>query len=245
MSSTNSYAPFNENNNETYSSVNRTFEELISERGDLNIYFSNTSNTSNTSGLSIDYNTLFEKIKTKLLRIDTISDIDITNCPIINKYREDFLALKKNICDIYLDYMKSETELNEAKEKYTTFCESIKNCVHFIHKTGTADENDILIKEMLEKKIEDYYEKLNISFLIQNFDEKRLDFEKTKYKISTITGALLPTTICQICLENQVDYFVDPCGHTICKTCKNTCENKSKNCHYCRTVKNGYKRLYI
>ena len=69
-------------------------------------------------------------------------------------------------------------------------------------------ENDILIKDILETKVENYYEKLNISFLIKNFDEKHLEFEKTKYKISTITCTLLPTTICQICLENQVDYFL-------------------------------------
>jgi hypothetical protein len=238
MSSVNSYSPYNENMND-YTLLNRTFEELISERGDLNI------NLSIDQNIRVDYNTLFEKIKIKLFQINTIPDMNIMDCPIINKYREDFLKLKLNVCDVYLDFVKSERELNDAKEKYTTFCESIKNCVHFIHNTGTTDENDIIIKEMLEKKIKDYYEKLNLNFLIQNFDEKNLEFEKTKYKISTITSTILPITTCQICLENQVEYFVDPCGHTICKTCKTTCENKSTCCHYCRTKKNGYKRLYI
>ena len=239
MSSINSFSPFNEQGSDNFSLLHRTFEELVTERGDLNIHFSNEP------CLHVDYNTLFEKIKTKLFQMDNVADVDISDCPLIKKYREDYISLKKNVCDIYLDYMKAETELNEAKEKYKTFCESIKNCIHFVHNTGTANENDILIKDILETKVENYYEKLNISFLIKNFDEKHLEFEKTKYKISTITGTLLPTTICQVCLENQVDYFIDPCGHTICKTCKTTCENKSLHCHYCRSIKNGYKRLYI
>ena len=59
-----------------------------------------------------------------------------------------------------------------------------------------------------------------------------------------ISGTIIPTITCQVCLENQIEYFVDPCGHTICKVCKVECE-KLKNCHYCRTPRNGYKRLYL
>jgi len=239
VSSNSSFSPFYENNIENLNLLNRTFEELVSERGDLNYHFSDES------CLRVDYNTLFEKIKSKLFQMNITLDLNITDCPIIKKYREDFLELKKTICDIYLDYMKAETELNEAKEKYTTFCESIKNCIHFIYNTGTQVEQDIVIKELLEQKIETYYLKLNIDSLQEIYNEKFIEFEKTKYKVSTITGTILPTTICQICLENQVDYFIDPCGHTICKTCKTVCENKSLSCHYCRTIKKGYKRIYL
>jgi hypothetical protein len=250
MSTVNSYAPFNESNqvlsqfNEDgdYTLTNRTFEEVITERENLNTY--NTYNTCNTCNTYNTYNTIFEKIKIKLFQMNIDTGIDISDCPIINKYRDDFQELKKNVCDIYLDYMESECELNKAKEKYKTFCEGIKNCIYFINNTGTVDKNDITIKKLLEEKIENYYEKLNINNLIKKFDEKRLEFEKTKYKISTIAGCILPTTICQICLENQVEYFIDPCGHTICKTCKTIYENKSEYCHYCRTKKNVYKRVY-
>ena len=239
MSSFNSFAPFNEDNLDTPSIINRTLEEVISERGEfLNIHFSNES------CLQVNYNILFEKIKSKLLIINNQIDLNISDCPIIEKYREDFLKLKKDVCDIYLNYMKVETELNEAKEKYTTFCESIKNCVNFIYNTGTQMEQDTLIKELLEEKIESYYIKLDIDNLIKKHIEKSLEFEKIKYKMSMISGTIIPTITCQVCLENQIEYFVDPCGHTICKVCKVECE-KLKNCHYCRTPRNGYKRLYL
>ena len=51
------------------------------------------------------------------------------------------------------------------------------------------------------------------------------------------------STICQICLENQIEYFIDPCGHTICKKCAEKTLN-TPNCHYCRTKKNELKKLF-
>jgi len=218
--------------------ISRTFEELITERGDLNINFTNDSKN------FVDYTTLFDNIKEKLFKINNVKEIDITNCEDIKKFREDYHNLKKTICNVYMDLMDAETKLNEAKEKYTTFCESIKNCIHFVHNSGTEDENDLLIKNILEKKTDTYYISLNIEQLIKNFEKSYHEFEKLKCKITIISGTILPSTICQICLEHQVEYFIDPCGHTICKHCKIICEQLT-DCHYCRTNKKGYKRLYL
>lgn len=37
---------------------------------------------------------------------------------------------------------------------------------------------------------------------------------------------------CQICSENLIDTFFDPCGHTICKDCLS--KLRTNNCPYCR-----------
>ena len=144
------FATFNEAFSEGgISSMNRTFEELITERGDLNFHFSNENRS------SVDYTTLFDKIKEKLFNMDNSKkDLKINDCPIIKKYREDFTALKHNVCDIYMDLMNAETELNQAREKFTSFCDSIKNCINFVHNNTTSDESDHIVKEILENKIE-------------------------------------------------------------------------------------------
>ena len=144
-----------------------------------------------------------------------------------------------------MEFIQAENELKYAKQKYTNFCQSIKDCVTTLLNSGTVDENDESIKDMFERKIEEYYIYLKLDDLLKNFNTKFEEFEKLKYKISLIVGSFLPTTICQICLENQVDYFIDPCGHTICKACKLICENKTTVCHYCRGKRNTYKRLYL
>jgi hypothetical protein len=51
--------------------------------------------------------------------------------------------------------------------------------------------------------------------------------------------------ICPICMNNDVDTFLDPCGHTICHECiSNKFCNSSKFCYMCRTHVRGIRRLY-
>jgi len=235
----NRYAEFLEEPDIGTTGINRTFEELITERGDLNIHFSNENKS------VVDYTLLFEKIKEKLFIIDNKKDIKITECDDIKKFRQEIFALKNGICDKYIKLSTIESELNQAKEKYSSFCDSVKNLIHFVYKSETMEEeNDEKIKEILENKIETYYKKLNITELLDQYETAIVDYEKTKLKISMISGTFLQPTICQICLERQVEFFIDPCGHTICKHCKPMCETIA-DCHYCRTKKKGYKRLFL
>jgi len=52
--------------------------------------------------------------------------------------------------------------------------------------------------------------------------------------------------ICPICMTNDVDIFLEPCGHTICNECiSNKFCNSSKFCYMCRTSVRGIRRLYF
>ena len=227
----NSFAPFDESGYVGENNVFRTFEELVTERGEIN------------STSRIDYATLFDKIKSKLHNINLDFEFDVK---IEMEYTENVLAFKKQICDVYLNFMHSDNALKNAREKFTNFSENIQNCLKTIITCETEySQDDVTLKKILEDKIESYYTFLDIDSLIDNFNKNFKEFERVKYKTSLLVGSILPTTICQICLENQVDYFIDPCGHTICKTCKQVCENKSNSCHYCRTQRKSYKKLYL
>lgn len=64
------------------------------------------------------------------------------------------------------------------------------------------------------------------------------------------TYSILRTTplvhICPICMTNDVDTFLEPCGHTICNDCiSNKFCNSSKFCYMCRTSVRGVRRLYF
>jgi hypothetical protein len=40
---------------------------------------------------------------------------------------------------------------------------------------------------------------------------------------------------CSLCFSNQVNHFINPCGHTLCATCKDNLNVKSyDNCVFCR-----------
>jgi len=243
--SSNLFAPFGDdaaneatfNFNINVNNFERTFESLITERGN------EITQTFNQN--YVNYNTLFENIKNKLFFLNYDITIDINEYPDIKKWNEEFLELKKSVCDNYINFMKAETLFNNAKEKYNMFCENIKKCINSIDICGLNNESDTLLKEIIENKIEEYFINLNLEQLKKEYTQTQLIFEKTKHKINTITGVIIPTTICQICLEHQVEFFIDPCGHALCKNCKDKCEKVSSTCHYCRTKKNGYKRLYL
>jgi len=237
------FAPFNEigtfSQNGTYFNNPdsfRTFEELISERGE-DVF-------PNQIEPDINYNVFFEKIRNKLFKVNQNLDVNVHEFKDIKEFKEIINNLKKEICESYIALTKSENNMKNATEKYTSFCENIKSSVESIVQCGVNDESDKELINSLEKKIEIYYEKLNIPLLTEKYETDYTNFEKIKYKISSISGTVIPQTTCQICLENQVEYFIDPCGHTICKNCKLRCEN-STSCHYCRTTKKCYKRLYL
>jgi hypothetical protein len=236
----NSYAPFNDSID--IREFTRTFEEMVSERFEIH------ENDLHRNNLRGGYISLFDKIISQLNKteINNFNNNEtLFNCETVKNFKESISSFKKESCDIYFEFMKADNELKIAKEKYEKFCDSIRCCVDSLITSGSLDQSDEIIKNLFENKIVDYYSTLNMENLISNFKIKHEELEKLKYKISLIIGSFLPTTICQICLENQVDYFIDPCGHTICKACKLVCENKSNCCHYCRTPRNNYKRLYL
>ena len=122
--------------------------------------------------------------------------------------------------------------------------ENIKKTITSIDICGINDESDVLLKELIEKKIDSYYINLNLDKLKNNLNISYNKLQETKQKINIIFG-IIPVTICQICLENQIEYFVDPCGHTLCGVCKDKCVKVSSSCHYCRTNRNSFKRIYF
>ena len=229
----NSFAPFIDNIDLREVNNYRTLEELVTER-----YESINENKP-------DYTNLFNKIVSRLNNLEIKHYPDIFNCETVKDYKDFIYSFKENSSTIYMEFIEAENLLKYAKEKYKHFCDTIKECIKSINNSGTFNENDESIKDIFDRKIDEYYHSLKLDDLLKNFNTKFEEFEKLKYKISLIVGSFLPTTICQICLENQVDYFIDPCGHTICKSCKLVCENKSTACHYCRASRNSYKRLYL
>lgn len=235
MSFASNFAPFSENSN-NFEIFSRTFEELVSERGEQ----------SNINNIKTDYySQLFEKINSKIRNIEPDVHINVVDCDIVKDHIDKINELKKNVCNVYLEYIDVDTRLNEAKTKYLHFSDTIKDCIQCIIQNDIVDESDETIKTLLENKVDELYNRLKIEDLLEEYTKKYEEFEKTKYKISIMTGVILPTTTCQICMENQVDYFIDPCGHTICRICKAACENKSDKCHYCRTTRKMYKRIYL
>lgn len=212
------------------SSPFRTYEELITERGDEN-YLNRVVSS-------------FDEIKKKLFYYNKnpVDDYYRNQNELLSKYsieilNENIYKLKSNICKLWNDKIELHATLNHNKDLFKNFSDSILEIVKVLNENTDSD----LIK-MLNKKIDDYALELKIDYY--NLEESRIIME-LDYLKKTIKNFsdLIPASTCGICYENQVTYFIETCGHTICDDCKIKC-GKSIYCHYCRTPRGEYKKLF-
>lgn len=188
----------------------------------------------------------FDTIKQE--HIERMGELDLkietnmyTYTPKFDEFKNIVNALKSCITPLKEKYDETNKEYIKAKNEYDAF-------VYKILDKNVRQKSEDQIRQLsdeIQQQIKEKYTSLNIEQLKQNYLDAFDEYGSLMMKLKSITGTVIPTTVCQICLENQVEYFLDPCGHTICGTCKQTCEHSRKNCHYCRKNRNAFKRLFL
>jgi len=220
-----------------HEATTRSFEQLITERGNL---YSNQI-----------FNDVFASIRDKLFILNDSPEPLLSQEKIdeydqkwnIQNLHESIDTFKKELGDLYQKKNFIETELNKKKEKYKQFCEYISKLLELLEPfySGTHEEDHF--RKILNERIEWYYSSLDLAQLTLDnakLTEELFFMKESLKKISSISAS----TQCGICYENQVSWYIDPCGHTLCGLCKDRCAENS-NCHYCATKKNKYSRLYL
>lgn len=196
------------------------------------------------------YSSIFEKIREKLnVGVDDFGIPEDINKELSLKYHIEktdsvITKFKADIVRIYLLKTENEIKLQEQRKLFEQFCNFISKSITSINNiTGENEtEKDTQLKELLNDRIDCYYSQLGIDELIKLQLEYNLEFNFLKHTIASFS-VLHPTT-CTICMENQVMWFNDPCGHTLCGSCEIKL-NKKKSCHYCRAEKIQTRRLYF
>lgn len=218
--------------------VSRNFDELVSQRQEHT-----------ESNCSQFYNSVFENIKEKIFIVSESDDIEITNDEIKQyqlKYNDESVleavsTLKQQIAELYLKKTEHELLVEEKRRIYKSFCNNVESHLNSISEISD-DPEDTQLKELLNNRINWYYQKLDLDNLINT--ENELKKELTFLKKTIKQFVKISPTICSICMEHEIAWFIDPCGHTMCASCKTNVE-KSKKCHYCRTEKTKLNRLYL
>ena len=117
---------------------------------------------------------------------------------------------------------------NPALEEYTNTIKNLKGYLLEIN-----ERYDSVEKRYLEKPTEE---------LKQEFEAVKAEYSSIIVKLKSF-NVLAPRT-CVICFESEIEYFLDPCGHTICGGCKDKCQSTTK-CHVCRAHRTRYRKLYL
>jgi hypothetical protein len=230
-----SYHEFSLTPNDTR--ITRNFEELITERGqDDKIY-----------------NSVFEKIKEKLFISSESDDIELTELDKLTfnkKYnvtesQNVISKLKLEIAKLYIKQTEHELIIQEKRKLFETFCLNISNTIKSISDItyNESTEEDVKLQTLLNERIDWYYKSLNLEKLIDEEYSIKSEFYYLKTTLIELS-ALQSPILCSICMENQISWFIDPCGHTLCDGCKTKSMNLDR-CHYCRSTRTKFNRLYI
>jgi hypothetical protein len=229
-------------------------DRLISERAMEEYNFHYSIDSQNNSERNM-YNGIFSLIRNKLFIINDSesaeNDINPNTDPVLleeikNKYSfnnssNTLTDFKRKVVILHNKKIETEIIFSNNKKEYTKFTDNILSLINTIKEFNTSGD-EVLI-QLLTDKIQWYYSELKLESLKETTDSLEKEYRIIKGLLSEFAG-FLPATACQICLENQINYFTDPCGHTICTQCMEKSKGVRK-CHFCRGSITSFKRLYL
>jgi hypothetical protein len=223
------------------SRVSRNFEELIMERNGVQEDIDKSL-----------YSHVFNEIKNKIFSMHEVENIpklsetqreEMSKKYYTSEFNNTINRIKKLLVNNFNKKIELEITLNENKKKFEDFSKTINDLILYIHDApnSSSQDEDESLKTLLSNRINWYYSNLDIDSLKKQHAEVLREYSFFKELFCSFSE-VTPGGMCGICLDNQVTYFIDPCGHTICTTCKDKLRN---NCHFCRARVNSIKRVYI
>ena len=156
----------------------------------------------------------------------------------INKYLNKFNTLQEEI-------YKIEKELKEEITTIKMNIDKLNGIIEFLLKLGLIDdkednkEDDEDMEIMVEniKKVSKRISKTEkFNEIKKKYVAKRKELNKYIYLLTNL-NKLNISNRCPICLDKTIDHYLDPCGHTMCKTCieksmRVQMNNSSNNTNY-------------
>jgi hypothetical protein len=173
-----------------------------------------------------------------------------------NKFKELSDSISKGqklLKNTLLDYNKSTIEKQNldnvsliAKNTY----DDIQTKLDQI--TNICKKNNIIIEDLSESIDQVNYILLSILDNIDNVLKEKQDKliininndKQTLKSLSKVFNILRSTNIsytCPVCLQNQVDVFIQDCGHSMCSQCV----SKAIQCFFCRSHISHISKLYF
>tara|TARA_A100001037_G_C15147501_1_gene637139 strand:- start:422 stop:1333 length:912 start_codon:yes stop_codon:yes gene_type:complete len=181
----------------------------------------------------------------------------------INKYVKNFDKLQEEIYDLDKELKKEIESINKNINKLDGVIEFL---LKLDIKSGEEEDGDEDMKVMVEsvKKVSKRISKTEkFNEIKKNYVAKRKELNKYIYLLTNL-NKLNISNRCPICLDSTIDHYLDPCGHTMCRTCieKNmqmnnrnnhinqpinidSLRNNPTNCPVCRKIINEARKLYI
>jgi hypothetical protein len=171
-----------------------------------------------------------------------IEDTDKLN-KIATEITKKIVTTRNKLKEINNEIKNKKETLSKCKELRTNFTNTYKELFALLIKNESVIHDDVNFTETLIG--ETYIIEENSKTELQKLEEKKADVlkllstlnefviqaTKTEMCNDDISGAQQSVNKCGICIENNIGYAFNPCGHTICASCA----GNVFTCHICRT----------
>jgi len=172
------------------------------------------------------------------------SNINASGVIIEEKKEDDNVKKCSDMFDEFIkDYKKKQEHYLECKNKFQDEINRSKNnikkldlIIQFIRELD-KDCNDQETEELLNnlKNLSNKIENdKNIITARTEYIKCRKDIENNLNLIKKINSLNMSNT-CPLCLTNQVNIYLNPCGHTCCEECYGRLSNNENKCFLCRS----------
>lgn len=167
--------------------------------------------------------------------VDNLKNIDDT----VMKGKELLLNTLK-------EYNECKNKIQEINKNIHITEKSVKNIQQQLqYLTDVHEELQEITNEFLKqllKRQEEIISNLqsNAGLLIINRDKLEAVIRTLGNTYNVIKNTPMHHT-CPICITNEVDVYLEPCGHTLCKSCN---QKQNTHCHMCRTKIKTSRNIY-
>ena len=155
------------------------------------------------------------------------------------KFMKGFTVQKKRMDEAEIKMKKVIEDTQRDIDVITTFIE-------FLSKISKQTDKDMdPIQSQIKTMCDDIETNSKMKEVKQVYLVEKHKFHQHLNVIRLLNQMNVGST-CSICLQDNVNSYFDPCGHTACLTCcdKNT-EYSNDNCPLCRKHINSVRKLYF
>ena len=160
--------------------------------------------------------------------------------------------LSDSLIDFMKDFNGYKNSMDEAEKKMKVAIESnkkdiqiIETFIEFLRKVSNQTDKDI---EPIQSQIKSVCDDIKKSSIMKEAKEtyikEKIKFQKHLHIIKLMNQMNVGST-CSICLQDNVDSYFNPCGHTACSTCITKNKNLGLPCPLCRKNIHSIHKLYF
>ncbi len=199
-----------------------------------------------------------DPLSTENIIENTFRTIEAPSLEVLEKYKQDFLKIEKEFRNVHNEILKYKKEENELKKKANLLSKSLmefQNGVNTIahEKSGQIFQSAYYeLQQKMYQGVEAYVEEVRskITKLVAShtiLSKKRAEFHKilqslNKYRDDIGKGGI---GTCAICMTNELNMALVPCGHVFCGDCCSVGNSVSKKCPTCRANVDKTVKLFL